>query len=295
MRIIRTSIAALALTLAVPVAAQAATITVGAGATPAGDSTPFSFHVTGPACGTTPTDITFSLTDGQTKLLTLCDSPPDLAHRFHVTERVPSGWTLTSIDCTGTDPDPDDAFVVDLPTATAFVELSPNEDKACTFRNAAPPPSPPSPPAPSPPAPSPSTPSPAAPPSTAGSSPTGAAPTTTTPPAAQQVAAEQVSAPARPAARLGAQTRCGVRTARVTVRSRLMRRVTFSVNGRRVRTLNVPRGALRVTTLVPLRRSGAAVQRVRARVTFRNGARPRTLSAAVRRCAQTGVAPQFTG
>jgi hypothetical protein len=228
MRIIRTSIAALALTLAVPVAAQAATITVGVGTTPAGDSTPFSFHVTGPACGTTPTDITFSLTDGQTKLLTLCDSPPDLAHRFHVTESVPSGWTLTSIDCTGTDPDPADAFVVDLPTATAFVELSPNEDKACTFRNAAP-------------------------------------------------------------------TRCGVRTARVTVRSRVMRRVTFSVNGRRVRTVNVAPGALRVTALVPLRRSGAAVQRVLARVTFRNGARPRTLRATVRRCAQTGVAPQFTG
>jgi hypothetical protein len=280
MRIIRTSIAALALTLAVPVAAQAATITVGVGTTPAGDSTPFSFHVTGPACGTTPTDITFSLTDGQTKLLTLCDSPPDLAHRFHVTESVPSGRTLTSIDCTGTDPDPADAFVVDLPTATAFVELSPNEDKACTFRNAAPPPS--------------------APPSTttttAGSSPTGAGavPATTTP-ATQQVAAEQARSPARPAARLGAQTRCGVRTARVTVRSRVMRRVTFSVNGRRVRTVNVPPGALRVTALVPLRRSGAAVQRVLARVTFRNGARPRTLRATVRRCAQTGVAPQFTG
>jgi hypothetical protein len=30
-------------------------------------------------------------------------------------------------------------------------------------------------------------------------------------------------------------------------------------------------------------------------VTFRNGARPRTLRATVRRCAQTGVAPQFTG
>jgi hypothetical protein len=291
MRIIRTSIAALALTLVVPVAAQAATITVGVGTTPAGDSTPFSFHVTGPACGTTPTDITFSLTDGQTKLLTLCDSPPDLAHRFHVTESVPSGWTLTSIDCTGTDPDPADAFVVDLPTATAFVELSPNEDKACTFRNAAPPPS----------APPPTTTTTAGSPpptttTTAGSSPTGAgAAPATTPPATQQVAGEQVRSPARPAARLGAQTRCGVRTARVTVRSRLMRRVTFSVNGRRVRTVNVPRGALRVTALVPLRRSGAAVQRVRAHVTFRNGARPRTLSATVRRCGQTGVAPQFTG
>jgi hypothetical protein len=74
-----------------------------------------------------------------------------------------------------------------------------------------------------------------------------------------------------------------------------MRRVSFSVNGRRVRTVNAPRGALRVSALVPLRRSGPAVQRVRARVTFRNGARPRILTATVRRCAQGGVAPQFTG
>jgi hypothetical protein len=281
MRIIRTSIAALALMLAAPVAAQAATITVGVGTTPAGAATAFTFHVTGPACGTTPTDITFSLTDGQTRQLTLCDSPPDLDHRFHVTESVPSGWTLTSIDCTGTDADPNDAFVVDLPTATAFVELSPNEDKACTFRNAAQPPA----------SPPPST-------TTTGSTPTGAgaAPAaTTTTPATNQVAAEQVRSPVRPSASLGAQKRCGARTARVTVRSRLMRRITFSVNGRPARTVNVPRGVLRVSALVPLRRSGAAVQRVRARVTFRNGARARNLSATVRRCAQTAVAPQFTG
>jgi hypothetical protein len=73
-----------------------------------------------------------------------------------------------------------------------------------------------------------------------------------------------------------------------------MRQVRFSVNGRPVRTVAVSRGALFVRALVPLRRSGAARQRVRARVTFRNGAPARTLTVGVRRCAQAGV-PQFTG
>jgi hypothetical protein len=270
MRVIRNSIAVLAVTLALPSAAHAATITVGVGAPAAGDLTPFSFHVTGPACGTTPTDLTFTLTGGQTKVLPLCDSPADLAHRFHITELVPAGWRLTSIDCTGVDPDPADAFVVDVPTATAFVELSPNENKACSFSNAkvtvtttTPPPV-----------------------------------TTTTPPPpppnASSVAGEQERSPVRATARLRAQTRCAARTARVTVSGRRMARVRFSVNGRRVRTVNVASGALSVSALVPLRRKGPAVQAVRARVTFRNGAPARTLRATVRRCAQAAV-PQFTG
>jgi hypothetical protein len=279
MRLIRTTIAALALTLAVPVAAQAATITVGVGTTPAGDATPFTFHVTGPECGATPTDITFTLTDGQAKQLTLCDSPPDLAHRFHVTEVVPAGWTLTAIDCTGTDPDPADAFVVDVSTATAFVELSPNEDKACNFKNAKQP-SPPASASPSPPP--------------AGGSAGSPAPQNVTP-NTSGVAGEQERSPVRATAAVRAQSRCGVRTARVVVTGRQMRQVRLSVNGQRVRTVKVARGVLRVVALVPLRRSGAAVQRVRARVTFRNGARARTLNATVRRCAQTSVAPQFTG
>jgi hypothetical protein len=73
-----------------------------------------------------------------------------------------------------------------------------------------------------------------------------------------------------------------------------MRRVRFSVGGRAVRTVAVPRGALVVHALVPLRRSGPARQRVRAQVTFRNGAPARTLTVSVRRCAQA-VVPQFTG
>jgi hypothetical protein len=74
-----------------------------------------------------------------------------------------------------------------------------------------------------------------------------------------------------------------------------MRQVRFSINGRSVRTVDVGLGVRVITALVPLRRSGAAVQKVRAHVTFRNGARARTLNASVRRCAQGAVSPQFTG
>jgi hypothetical protein len=272
MRVIRISIAVLALTLAIPAGAQAATLlTVSVAAPPAGDPTPFSFHITGPACDTTPTDLTFALAGGQSKVVSLCDSPADLAHRFHVTETVPAGWQLTSIDCVGHDTDPRDAFVVDIPTATAFVEFSTNEHKACSFSNAKLPP-------PAPPAPAATPPAPAAP-----------------PPPASNVAGQQERSPVRATAHLRAQTRCGTRTARVRVTGRRMRQVQFSINGRRVRTVNVGLGVRSITALVPLRRSGPAAQTVRARVTFRNGAPARTLHATVRRCAQAAVAPQFTG
>src|SRR3954465_10162300 len=151
MRAIRLLLAAAAAMLAVPAAAHAvvpppAKLTVSVGTTPAGDPTPFTIHVTGPACNGVPTDISFPLVGGQSRVLDLCDSPPDLAHRFHVTETVPAGWQLTAINCTGNDTDPADAFVVDIPTATAFVEFSPGERKACAFENAKLPPPPGTPP-----------------------------------------------------------------------------------------------------------------------------------------------------
>jgi hypothetical protein len=277
MRVIRNLTAALLLTLAIPTAAQAATITVTVGTTPAGDPAPFTFHVTGPPCNAAPTDLTFALSDGQSKVLTLCDSPADVAHRFHVSEQVPAGWQLTSIDCTSDDPDPADAFVIDIPTATAFVELSASEDKACVFRNAKVP------------APTPATPVATSPAATAAP----VAPSATPP--SSGVAGEQQRSPVRATARIRAQARCAARTARVTVSGRLIRQVRFSLNGRRVRTVTVARGVRLVSALVPLGRSGPRVQTVRARVTFRNGAAPRTLTTSVRRCAPARVAPQFTG
>ena len=282
MKVVRNLIAALALTLALPAAAQAAgpaTITVSKATTPAGSTTPFTFHVTGPACNNQPTDLTFQLMDGQSKVLTLCDSPTDQAHRFKVTEEVLGGWTLSDIQCTQNDTDPADRFIIDMNSASAFVELSPGERKACKFINAAAPT-----PAPTP-APAPATPAPAP----AG----GTAPATQ--PGATGVLGEQVNSPARATANVRVQAACAERNARVTVSGRSMRQVRFSVRGRTVRTVNVRPGQRLVRALVPLRQTGPAAQTVKARVTFRNGARARVLSATARRCAQAGVAPQFTG
>src|SRR4029079_12637608 len=110
MRPIRFVLAVGLATLAVPGAAHAATVTpatltVSVGATPAGDLTPFTIHVTGPACNGVATDVTFALTGGESKVLSLCDSPPDLAHRFHVTETVPAGWQRHRVQWLGAETD----------------------------------------------------------------------------------------------------------------------------------------------------------------------------------------------
>jgi hypothetical protein len=118
-----------------------------------------------------------------------------------------------------------------------------------------------------------------------------AAPTAT--PAPQSVVAGTQARSA--SARLSAQTRCGTRAFRVTVSGRSIRRVTLLVAGRRVRTITVPAGRRSITVSVPVRRFGARRQSVQARVTFRNGAPARTLTASATRCAQSAVSPQFTG
>ena len=118
-----------------------------------------------------------------------------------------------------------------------------------------------------------------------------AAPPAATPTLA--VAGERVSS--APIARLAVQESCAVKSARVTVKAVRMRQVRISVKGRPARTVTVAPGARRVTTLVPLRRHGAAVQKVTTRITFRNGAPARTLVAVARRCSRAAVAPTFTG
>jgi hypothetical protein len=107
------------------------------------------------------------------------------------------------------------------------------------------------------------------------------------------VAGERVSS--APTVRLSVQEECAARHARVTVKGSSMRRVSFSVKGRRARTVRVAPGARRITALVALRRHGPAVQKVTTRITFSNGAPARTLVAAARRCAPTLVAPKFAG
>jgi hypothetical protein len=107
------------------------------------------------------------------------------------------------------------------------------------------------------------------------------------------VAGEQERSPAG-AARLGAQTACASRVVRITVAGRQMRDIAFSINGRHVRTVTIRAGQRSVRTSLPMKHS-RSTQVVTARVRFRNGARPRTLSARTSRCSQAAVQPTFTG
>jgi hypothetical protein len=290
MRFIRKLVAALALTLALPAGAQALPAKLTITKVAPDTATQFPFTLTGPKCDVFPTgSASFTLAGGQSKVFSLCPAhnvgdTPNKAGRYVITEGSVPGWQTPSIACTGRDTSLEDAFIIEPPSA--FVEFSPGERKACTFTNAV---------APTPPT-TPTTTPPAPPPPVSGS------------PAEQPssgVAGEQVSSPRRPAVSVRAQATCpsGAASAaqvssrtrvRMVVRGRLMRQVRFSIDGRRVRTLNVPRGALVVRALVPLRSSGPANQTVTTRVTFRNGAAPRTFRTSARRCLQA-VSPQFTG
>ena len=113
------------------------------------------------------------------------------------------------------------------------------------------------------------------------------------PPPASAVAGQQVTAPAR-IARLAAQSACPTKVVQVTVAGRQMRDIAFSINGRRVRKVTVRAGQRSVRASLPMRNRRAS-QVVTARVRFRNGAQPRTLSARASRCAQAAVQPTFTG
>jgi hypothetical protein len=284
------AIAALLLSAALAAAADArATVTISQETQPAGDPTLFTFHLTGPACSGADSDVTFQLRDGQSQAIPLC-----AGRDFRVTQEQRPGYTLVDIQCVATPPDldPNDAFGIDIPGATATIELSPDEQKACKFVNAKAPAPQPQPPAPQPPSPSPESP-----PATASSSPAPVAASAPAPPApappgpASAVSPERVI---RGTAALQAPRRCVSRRYTVAVVGGQVRAVTFSVNGRRVATVRARRGQRRFSVVLGVR---AAVERLTARVRFNAGATPqtRTLRATMHRCAVAQVAPQFTG
>jgi hypothetical protein len=287
-RLLGGAVAVLAVLVAIPATAGAAsvpsTITIGNETTPA-DAPPVTFHLTGPTCGTVPTDFTFALANGESKTFTLCDANPSpVSGRFFVVEDVPDGWTLSDITCDNDDADPADFLIIDLPAATAKIELSQfNEFKSCVFHNVAP-----TPPVLVPPA---------KPIVTTTSTPKPSAPAAVAPqpPVVQNqaVGGVQSTSPARVNS-IAAETTCASRTARVTIRGRGMRDITLSVNRHRVKTVRVASGARTVRTSVPIAR-GAGPQTVTARVRFRNGTRARTISTRARRCAPAAVQPNFTG
>jgi hypothetical protein len=254
--------------------AQAATtFTIKKTTDPAGDTTAFTYHVSfAPHPGDNPpanlgVPDSFTIAGGQSRTFTV--------HKgfYTITEASLSGWRLVDITCTnGGDTDPADRAKIDVGASKATIELSPNEQKSCTFHNAK---------VPQPAASSPS-------PAPQGSAP-AAGPAPQTP--AQEVRGTQA---VRAAARLSAPSRCVSRRFTVSVTAGRVRSVTFLVNGRRVQTLAARPGQRRFSVQVP---RPLATARVVARVRFRANTTPRTrtLSATVRRCAQQQVQPEFTG
>lgn len=122
--------------------------------------------------------------------------------------------------------------------------------------------------------------------------PVAPAPAAAAPVPASGVQGVQVNSPAVAPARgvLGTRSSCASRTVRATVTGRSMRRVTFSINGRVVRTITV-HGRRTVRATLP--RRGTGPQAVTVRVRYAN--RTEVLTARANRCAQAQVQPQFTG
>jgi hypothetical protein len=88
-----------------------------------------------------------------------------------------------------------------------------------------------------------------------------------------------------------------VRAFNVRVSGRQIRRVTFTVDGRRVAAVTRPDRLGRFQARIDPRRLRGGVHRVRARVEFVGGAgSARTLGMSFRTCARAArVAPSFTG
>jgi hypothetical protein len=262
---------------AVASGAEAATFKVTKLTDPAGDATPFTFHVTfTPQKNDTPppdfeVPADFTLTGGKSKTFTVRKG------FYTITELGLAGWRLVRITCdNGGDTDPADAPKIDVGAGKATLELSTTENKGCTFENAkVPPPLGP-----------PSTP-PSTPPSSASPPPAQQS----TAPAQQNVAGTQA---ARSSAALVGPKRCVSRRFTVAVTAGRARTVSFVVNGRRLRTLTARAGQRRFSVQLP---RPAVVSRVVVVVRFQPNTTPatRTLRTTVRRCAKQAVQPQFTG
>ncbi|HSD79912.1 MAG TPA: hypothetical protein VLB47_04595, partial [Solirubrobacteraceae bacterium] len=139
------ALGALVLSLALAAGAQAsgpapnapgtASFTIGKHTAPVGSDATFTFRLTilghaGNPSFEPPANGEFTLTDGQTATF---ESGSGL---YRVEELTAAGWKLTAIDCDeGGDTDATDRTVVDLTAASATIELSPDEHKACWFTN----------------------------------------------------------------------------------------------------------------------------------------------------------------
>src|SRR5215210_671158 len=202
-------------------AASAASFTITKQTLPDGDPTAFNFSWEGVKQGEeTPLGSgEFQLSDGQS--VTVEVAGPGF---FTVQEQSKDGWKVADIVCdNGNDTDPGDFREPDVENARAEIELSPGEDKSCTFTNE-------------------KLPQPIAPPAIVEQP---AAPVVQPPaatPPAVVVAPRQVRSSA---ARLVGPSRCVSRTYSVAVSGSPVRSVSFWVNGKRIRTVRARTGQRR--------------------------------------------------
>jgi len=221
---------------------------------PAGSAQRFSFH---PPADLAPAD--FDLADGES--VEFRPKPGT----YSVTQAAVKGWKVDFIGC-------DDANSTGA-GYTATIVVDPGETITCTFVNTGVP-------------------------AIADDPKLQPKPlAVVTPPRLVAVAptpllALRAAAVRRATARLRRPSRCVTGAFRVTVAGSPVRRIEFTVNGRRVRTVFARGGQRSFTVRLPVGKG--TVQRVAARVVFANGARSRTLRTTVLRCAPA-VAPQFTG
>lgn len=228
-----------------------ATFSITKKAVPADTGTSFKFHwedLTDPG-----QKGDFELKHGESK------SFPVGRGLYRVTEHTIAGWTVSDITCKSSD----DEYTTDVKRGRVDIELSPDEQKSCTFTNTKPTPV-----------------SPYTPPTTP----------EVTPPAKQILPVTYRNA----AARMIKPAKCVSRRYSVAVRGGPVTRVAFSVNGRKVKTLKARKGQRRFAVKLAAPRRVALVT---ARVSFASDARPvsKTLRATIRRCARAAVAPKFTG
>jgi hypothetical protein len=234
MRVVRNTVAALAVVLALPAAAQAHTVT--------------------PSVDCSAATLAYESTPGTTLSYEVVVNGVSAVKASFVVPSSPVSGTLTVPYTAPTGP-----FTVTVNAMFSTGESGTvTQSMTCSTPPALAPPAPPLPPAP-----------------------------------ANAVAGEQVTAPTA-SARLGARSACPTRVVRVTVAGRQMRTIAFSINGRHVRTVTVRAGQRSVKVTLPMRNRRAS-QVVSARVRFRNGAQPRTLTARASRCAQAALQPTFTG
>jgi len=127
---------------------------------------------------------------------------------------------------------------------------------------------------------------------------TPVSPLAVTPAAARAAVLASVARRARGTAAIAGARTCPIRSVPLRVRGRLIRRVTFFVDGRRVGAVTRANAAGQFQVRVDPRRMRAGTHRVRAVVQFRSGAGPsRTLRTSLRVCARPvrQVQPSFTG